>query len=92
MDVATIRTIIKEIIGKATSIKPEEIDDMASFADDLMLDSLSLLEIGVDVDHVFKLNIPDEELAERLKDLRTVQDSVEFVQAYMVQNGKGVPG
>lgn len=92
MDVAAIRTIVKEIIGKATSIKPEEIDDMASFADDLMLDSLSLLEIGVDVDHVFKLNIPDEELAERLKDLRTVQDSVEFVQAYMVQNEKGVPG
>lgn len=92
MDVVAIRTIVKEIIGKATSIKPEEIDDMASFADDLMLDSLSLLEIGVDVDHAFKLNIPDEELAERLKDLRTVQDAVEFVQAYMAQTEKGVPG
>lgn len=85
MDAAAIRASVKEIIGNATSINPAEIGDMASFEDDLGLDSLSLLEIAVDVDHLFKLNIPDEELSERLRDLRTVQDAVEFVQEYMTQ-------
>ncbi len=76
MEVEAIRTKIKEIISNVTSIDPEEIGDKASFVDDLQLDSLSLLEIGVDVDYEFKLGVPEE----RLGELRTVQDSVDLVQ------------
>ncbi len=75
MDVAEIRTQIKEIIANVTNIDPEDIGDTASFVEDLGLDSLSLLEIGVDVDYEFKLGVPEE----RLQDLRTVQDSVDLV-------------
>ncbi len=70
-----IRAKIKEIISNVTSIDPSEIADNASFIDDLELDSLSLMEIGVDVDFEFKLGVPEE----RLQELRTVQDSVDLV-------------
>lgn len=75
MDVEEIRRKIKQIIANVTNIDPEEIGDQASFIDDLQLDSLSLLEIGVDVDYEFKLGVPEE----RLQELRTVQDSVDLV-------------
>ena len=81
MDVEQIRGKIKEVISNVTNIAPEEIGDSASFVDDLQLDSLSLLEIGVDVDYEFKLGVPEE----RLGELRTVQDAVELVQQCLAE-------
>ena len=81
MDVEEIRTRIKEVISNVTNIGPEDIGDNASFVDDLQLDSLSLLEIGVDVDYEFKLGVPEE----RLGELRTVQDSVDLVQQVLAE-------
>ena len=75
MDVVEVRAKVKEIIASVTDIDPAEIGDNASFVEDLQLDSLSLLEIGVDVDYEFKLGVPEE----RLGELRTVQDSVDLV-------------
>lgn len=76
MDVEEIRSKIKQIISNITNIDPADIADDASFIEDLQLDSLSLLEIGVDVDYEFKLGVSEE----RLQELRTVQDSVNLVQ------------
>ena len=81
MDVEQIRGKVKEVISNVTNIDPEEIGDTASFVDDLQLDSLSLLEIGVDVDYEFKLGVPEE----RLGELRTVQDAVELVQQRLAE-------
>ncbi len=81
MNVEEIRTKIKKIISNVTNIDLEDIGDSASFVDDLKLDSLSLLEIGVDVDYAFKLGVPEE----RLGELRTVQDSVDLVQEVLAE-------
>ena len=62
MDVAEMKVRIKEIIANITNLDPEEIGDDDSFTEDLDLDSLSLLEIGVDVDYEFKLGLPEEEM------------------------------
>ena len=70
-----IRAKVKQIISNVTNIPVEEIGDQASYVDDLNLDSLSLLEIGVDVDYEFKLGLPEEEM----QDVRTVQDAVNLV-------------
>jgi len=70
-----IRAKIKEIISTVAGIDPAEIADNASFIDDLQLDSLSLLEVGVDVDYEYKLGVAEE----RLQELRTVQDTVDLV-------------
>lgn len=75
MEAAAIRQKIKEVIANVTSIDPGEIGDSDAFVDDLDLDSLSLLEIGVDIDYEFKLNLPEE----RMRELRTVEDAVRLV-------------
>lgn len=67
---------VKEIIQNVTNIPAADIGDTASFRDELDLDSLSLLEIGVDVDYAFKLGLPDEDLQE----IDTVAQSVALVQ------------
>ncbi|MCP3962444.1 MAG: acyl carrier protein [bacterium] len=76
MDTAEVTTKIKRIIANVTGIDPEEITDDASFVDDLQMDSLALLEIGVDVDYEFKLGVPEEKLAE----LRTVAEAVALAE------------
>jgi len=86
MEVQEIGAKIKEIIADVANLDAEEIDDQATFVEDLSLDSLSLLEIGVDIDYHFKLGVPDE----RLKELRSVEDAVELVQ--QIQAGKAAAG
>ena len=75
MEVAEIRAKIKQIVSNVTNIPVAEIGDQASYVDDLNLDSLSLLEIGVDVDYEFKLGVPEEELQE----IATIEESVNLV-------------
>ncbi len=60
MDAATVSARIKQIIGSIAGIDPGRIDDRATLRGELNLDSLSLLEIGVDVDLAFQLDLPDE--------------------------------
>lgn len=66
---------IKQIIGNIAGLDPKRIGDTDSLRDDLKLDSLSLLEIGVDVDLAFKLNLPDE----RYKEIQTLPQMVALV-------------
>ncbi|MFB8761795.1 acyl carrier protein [Nocardiopsis alba] len=64
--------IIEEIVGTdASEVKPEK-----NFVDDLDIDSLSMVEIAVAAQDKFGVEIPDDQL----KDLKTVQDVITFIQ------------
>jgi len=76
VEAAEIRAKIKEIISNVTSIDPAEIGDDASFTEELGLDSLSLLEIGVDVDYEFQLSLPEE----RMRGLDSVEQTLALVE------------
>ncbi len=80
MNAPEISLKIKEIVSNVSGISSEAIESQSSFVEDLDLDSLSLLEIGVDVDYAFKLGVSEE----RLQELRTVQDTVDLVLECMV--------
>lgn len=67
---------VKQIIGNIAGLDPKRIGDEDSLRDDLKLDSLSLLEIGVDVDLAFKLNLPDE----KYKEIQTLPQMVALVR------------
>ena len=71
-----IRTRIKQIIANVAGLNPGKINDDANLREDLKLDSLSLLEIGVDVDLAFKLELPDE----RYKEIDSLPAMVDLVQ------------
>jgi acyl carrier protein len=62
-------------------IPAEKIGDTDAFRDDLNLDSLSLLEIGVDVDFNFKLGLPDE----RFKEIGSVDAMVRLVEERLAE-------
>ncbi len=63
---ATVYERLKKILVKMHGVKEEEITPSASFADDLGLDSLDLVELIMVMEEEFstsslKINIPDED-------------------------------
>jgi len=75
-DADAIRTRLKEIIAHVAGLDPARIPDEATLRDDLNLDSLSLLEIGVDVDYNFQLGLADD----RYKEIDNLPAMVVLVQ------------
>jgi acyl carrier protein len=78
-----VRERVKRIIFNVSRIPVERITDGASFREDLELDSLSLMEIGVDLDYEFQLQL--EDLEQRLGDLPTVDAVVTFIEQRLLQ-------
>ena len=64
-----------EIVEEIAGVPADEVTPNKSFVDDLDIDSLSMVEIAVAAQDKFGVEIPDD----RLKDLTTVQDVVNFV-------------
>jgi acyl carrier protein len=81
MDTLEITNKIKGFIANAANIDPAKIADNASYKSDLGLDSLTMLEISVDLDSEFDLEIPEEEMA----NIQTIQDSVGLVKKYLAE-------
>lgn len=81
MDVAQIEERIKSIVSEATSIDPAHIGSNTSFIADLDLDSLTMLEIAVDIDHAFGLKL----LEEQMNQIQTLQDAVNTVLQQLEQ-------
>lgn len=67
---------LAEIVEEVTGIDPAEVTEEKSFVDDLDIDSLSMVEIAVQTEDRYGIEIPDEDLAK----LRTVGDAVEYIQ------------
>jgi len=76
MEIESIKATIKQSISRVTGIAADTISDSASYEDDLGLDSLSVLEIAVEVESYFKFQASDEELTS----IRTVEDTAELVR------------
>jgi acyl carrier protein len=67
---------LAEIFEEFVDVEPSAVIPEASLADDLTIDSLSMVEIIVSAQDRFGVEIPDEEL----KRLRTVGDVISYVQ------------
>jgi len=65
-----------EIIDEIAGVPADEVTPGKSFVDDLDIDSLSMVEIAVAAQDRFGVEIPDDEL----KNLKTVQDVISYVQ------------
>jgi acyl carrier protein len=85
MDRAEIRAKIKQIIYQVTNIAPEKIGDAQSYTGELALDSLSLMEIGVDVDYEFQLGLSDE----AMRGLDSVDNTVALVERQLEKKAAG---
>lgn len=74
---------LAEIVEEVTGIEPSEVTLDKSFVDDLDIDSLSMVEIAVQTEDKYGVEIPDEDL----NSLRTVRDAVEYIQKLEAQGG-----
>jgi acyl carrier protein len=65
-----------EIVDEVAGVPADEVTPEKNFVDDLDIDSLSMVEIAVAAQDKFGVEIPDDQL----KDLKTVQDVINFVR------------
>ena len=66
---------VKDIIERELGVEREKLVDGASFIDDLGADSLDIVELVMEFEKEFNIDIPDEE-AEKL---RTVGDAIQYL-------------
>lgn len=78
-DADSIRQAIHTSVNRITGIAPAQIHDASTFREDLGLDSLSALEVIVDIEYAFKIRVPEE----RLEAVKTVADTIRVVQEYL---------
>jgi acyl carrier protein len=75
---ANIEQKVKAIIAENLGVNVDEIKITSSFIDDLGADSLDIVELVMQMEEEFEVEIPDEE-AENIK---TVQDAVTFITTH----------
>ncbi|MGQ0765176.1 MAG: acyl carrier protein [Gemmatimonadota bacterium] len=67
---------VKDIIEKELGVEREKLTNEASFIEDLGADSLDIVELVMEFEKEFNIDIPDED-AEKL---RTVGDAMKYLQ------------
>ncbi len=68
---------IKDVLVSAININPELITPAAKLKEDLDIDSLSAVELALELETSFDIRIEDEELMK----LETVQDIIDIVSS-----------
>ncbi len=67
---------VKEIIAKELGVERDKLTNEASFMEDLGADSLDTVELVMEFEKEFNIDIPDED-AEKL---RTVGDALQYLE------------
>jgi acyl carrier protein len=81
MATAAVEEKVKQIIVEQLQVDEAEVTPSASFQEDLGADSLDVVELVMQFEEAFDLEIPDED-AEKIK---TVKDATEYIE----KNAKG---
>lgn len=75
---ADIETRVKEIIAEQLKVDDvANVTNEASFIDDLGADSLDTVQLIMELESEFDIEIPDEEFTK----IKTVQDAIDFIKA-----------
>ena len=69
---------VKNVIVDQLSVDAEEVKPEASFVDDLVADSLDVVELIMGLETEFDIEIPDED-AEKIS---TVGDAVDYIKSH----------
>jgi acyl carrier protein len=79
----SIEERLKEIIIKQLDVDKKPVTLESSFINDLDADSLDIVELVMEFEDVFDINIPDED-AEKIQ---TVGDAVKYIKEHTQKNG-----
>ena len=76
---ADIESRVKEIIVEQLKVDDAaSVTNEASFIDDLGADSLDTVQLIMELESEFNIEIPDEESTK----IKTVQDAIDFIKAH----------
>ncbi|HEX9640284.1 MAG TPA: acyl carrier protein [Candidatus Krumholzibacteria bacterium] len=78
-----IEVEVKKIIEEKLGVNTEQVKAEASFIDDLGADSLDQVELVMDFEDKFEVDIPDED-AEKM---RTVGEAVAYLKGRLAEQG-----
>jgi acyl carrier protein len=79
VDPATVESKVIEIVSNQMGVDKAEISRETSFINDLNADSLDTVEMVMEFEDAFELNIPDEE-AEKIQ---TVGQAIDFIGEHL---------
>ncbi len=79
VDPASVESKVIEIVSNQMGVDKAEISKETSFINDLNADSLDTVEMVMEFEDAFELNIPDEE-AEKIQ---TVGQAIDFIVAHL---------
>lgn len=79
---STVEERVKKIVVEQLGVKEDEIQNSASFVDDLGADSLDTVELVMALEEEFDTEIPDEE-AEKIT---TIQEAIDYVNKNLEAN------
>ena len=68
---------VKQIIVEQLGVDESQVDNTASFVEDLGADSLDIVELVMAFEEAFEIEIPDED-AEKIT---TVKDAIDYIEA-----------
>jgi acyl carrier protein len=72
---------VKQIIMDKLGVSEDQVTAEASFIDDLNADSLDIVELVMELEDAFGIEIPDED-AEKLK---TVQNAIDYLRSRVAE-------
>ncbi|MBZ5591059.1 MAG: acyl carrier protein [Acidobacteriia bacterium] len=68
---------VKQIIVEQLGVDESQVDNNASFVEDLGADSLDIVELVMAFEEAFEIEIPDED-AEKIA---TVKDAIDYIES-----------
>jgi acyl carrier protein len=79
---AAVEQKVKQIIVEQLGVDESQVDNNASFVDDLGADSLDTVELVMAFEEAFNIEIPDE-AAEKIQ---KVKDAIEYIEKNSSKN------
>ncbi|HXE31755.1 MAG TPA: acyl carrier protein [Terriglobales bacterium] len=74
---AGIEEKVRQIVVEKLGVEESEVTPTASFVEDLGADSLDLVELVMEFESAFEIQIPDEDTEK----IRRVQDAIDYIQS-----------
>ncbi len=81
MSEKSIEEKVKDIIVEQLGVNPEQVTPTASFIEDLGADSLDTVELVMEFEAVFFVDVPDEDA----NTLQTVDDVVKYIEGKLAK-------
>ena len=76
MDRDTIKNKVFETVSKQLGVGIDSIEEKSNFSDDLNADSLDTVEVVMQLEDDFKIEIPDEVA----QGMQTMKDTIDYVE------------